>query len=218
MITDVNTEGLAFAKESRSKNPDSIILFIADSDDYLSEALRLRADYYMLKPFSADDVRFVLKRMKLLHKGSRKRIFFRTFGNFDVFIDGKPVPFSSAKAKELLALLVDRKGGILTSEEAFSYLWEDKQYDSSSQSLYRKVIQRLKENLKSSGIEDILLRTKDGRCLDRDMFDCDYYRFLNGDADAVKSFTGEYMTNYSWGEFTLAGLISIAEKQKSADN
>ena len=39
-------------------------------------------------------------------------IFIRTFGYFDVFVDGVPILFRSEKAKELLALLVDRRGGI----------------------------------------------------------------------------------------------------------
>jgi hypothetical protein len=48
----------------------------------------------------------------------RPQITLRTFGRFDVFLDGKLVNFTSAKAKELLALCVDRNGGDVTMEEA----------------------------------------------------------------------------------------------------
>ena len=44
-----------------------------------------------------------------LTKMEGKRIVIRTFGYFDIFVDGGNVPFSCKKAKELLALLVDRK-------------------------------------------------------------------------------------------------------------
>ena len=32
--------------------------------------------------------------------------------------------------------------------------------------------------------------------------DCDYYRMLAGDMDAVNAFHGEYMSQYSWAEIT----------------
>ena len=46
-----------------------------------------------------------------LTKMEGKRIVIRTFGYFDIFVDGETIPFSCKKAKELLALLVDRMGG-----------------------------------------------------------------------------------------------------------
>ena len=42
-----------------------------------------------------------------LTKMEGKRIVIRTFGYFDIFVDGETIPFSCKKAKELLALLVD---------------------------------------------------------------------------------------------------------------
>ena len=44
-----------------------------------------------------------------LTKMEGKRIVIRTFGYFDIFVDGETIPFSCKKAKELLALLVDRR-------------------------------------------------------------------------------------------------------------
>ena len=49
-----------------------------------------------------------------LTKMEGKRIVIRTFGYFDIFVDGETIPFSCKKAKELLALLVDRRGGFVT--------------------------------------------------------------------------------------------------------
>ena len=50
-----------------------------------------------------------------LTKMEGKRIVIRTFGYFDIFVDGETIPFSCKKAKELLALLVDRRGGFVTT-------------------------------------------------------------------------------------------------------
>ena len=49
----------------------------------------------------------------------------RTFGKFDVFVDGLPVRFKDAKAKELLAICVDRKGELVGTEEVIDKLWKD---------------------------------------------------------------------------------------------
>lgn len=34
-----------------------------------------------------------------------------------------------------------------------------------------------------------------------DKLDCDYYRFLRGDAAAVNQYRGDYLPQYSWAEF-----------------
>ena len=134
----------------------------------------------------------------------RSRVFVRTFGFFDVFVDGMPIYFRGAQAKELMALLVDRRGGLLSPEEAISRLWEDAPADKTTLARYRKVAMRLKQSLEEAGIADII-ESRNGRrrCLP-DRFRCDYYNFLEDSGD--RSFTGAYMSNYSWGEGTLAEL------------
>lgn len=135
-----------------------------------------------------------------------KRIFIRTFGYFDLFVDNEPLSFSSAKAKELLAILVDRRGGILSSSEAVSLLWEDEPLNKTTLSRYRKVALRLKQSLDKAGIGGILLSRNDGRCVDISRFTCDYYLYMEGAASGQGLFRGSYMNNYSWGETTLAAL------------
>ena len=144
---------------------------------------------------------------------ARSRIFVRTFGFFDVFVDGTPIYFRGAQAKELMALLVDRRGGLLTPEEAISRLWEDAPADKTTLARYRKVAMRLKQSLEEAGIADII-ESRNGRrrCLP-ERFRCDYYQFLNDRED--QSFTGAYMSNYSWGEDTLADLERKAAERGS---
>ncbi|MEG0156098.1 MAG: hypothetical protein RR661_00405, partial [Anaerovoracaceae bacterium] len=144
---------------------------------------------------------------KLLSKRQRKPIFIRTFGNFDVFVNGKPIYFSSGKAKELLALLVDKKGGILTTEEALAIIWEDKAHNDKNFSLCRTAASRLRKTLNSYNIGHILVEEKAGKHLDTQSFDCDYYMTLKGNQNAENSFSGEYMSQYSWAEDTLAALL-----------
>lgn len=52
------------------------------------------------------------------------RVEVRTFGGFDLYVNGRPVTFRKAKCKELLAFLVDKQGSGVTRAEAFAALWE----------------------------------------------------------------------------------------------
>ena len=42
--------------------------------------------------------------------------------------------------------------------------------------------------------------------VDPETFDCDYYRFLQGDPAAVNAFQNDYMQSYSWAEIRNAEL------------
>lgn len=201
--------GIELAKKFKSIYPDMIIVFVTGYEDHIVDAVKTRADFYIFKPYNNEDITAVIKRAKLLSSRMQKNIFIRTFGSFDVFVNGVPISFSSSKAKELLALIIDKKGGVLTNEEGYSYLWESAPYDHKSGSGFRKVVGRLNETLKNYGIDSIIKKVSNGRYANSNSFDCDYYLFLEGDENAKKQFNGEYMSNYSWGEYTLAKLWNM---------
>jgi hypothetical protein len=133
-------------------------------------------------------------------------IFVRTFGHFDVFVDGQPITFTSEKEKELLALLIDRNGGTLTTNEAISYLWENEEVDERTSARYRKLAMGLKNTLAKHNIEHIMINHHGIRNIDVSAITCDYYELLAGNKYYQKMFHNLYMTNYSWAEETLATL------------
>ncbi len=136
-----------------------------------------------------------------------RTVFIRTFGYFDVFIGDKPIAFNNKKSKELLALLVDRRGGYVTSEEAIGFLWEDESANSVTYSRYRKVALRLKNTLEEYGIPDIIESVDGKRRIVMEKIECDLYNYLSGKEEYAQLFKGSYLTNYSWGEITLGELI-----------
>jgi hypothetical protein len=137
---------------------------------------------------------------------SKKRIFARTFGHFDLFVDGSPVNFSNSKEKELMALLIDRNGGTLTAADAISLLWEDEAATDRISGKYRKLAMGLKNTLTRYGIEYILINNHGTRSLDKSAIKCDYYELLSGNEKYKEAFHNAYMTDYSWAEETLATL------------
>lgn len=137
-----------------------------------------------------------------------RTVFIRTFGYFDVFIGDDPIAFRNKKSKELLALLVDRRGGYITSEEAISFLWEDEPVSTLTLSRYRKVALRLKSTLEEYGIPDIIETVDGKRRIVTNKVECDLYQYLSGKEEYAQLFKGSYLTNYSLGETTLGELIS----------
>lgn len=200
--------GIELGKELRKVQPNIVLIFITGYEQYALDAFNICAAAYLMKPFDIEDLKYAVESAMLLSKRNSKEVMIKTFGRFDVFVNEKPIFFKSSKAKELLALLVDAKGSTITSEYAISILWEDKNYDENSKSLYYKVAKSLEKTLQENGIERIIIKTRYARCINKKEFSCDYYKMLSGDEKVKRSFVGEYMSQYSWAEETLAYIIN----------
>lgn len=203
--------GLELAKEFKILSPATKILFVTGYDNFALEAFKLHARGYILKPVSKELVEEELHNIEGQYKEWQRDkkdggIRVQTFGNFDVFAGGKPVYFSRSKAKELFAFLIDRKGSGVNSAEISAALWEDKAYDRNLRSQTQTVISQMIRNLKDAGIDYCVIRKWNYLAVDTTCLNCDYYNFLAGDLMAINSYTGEYMSNYSWAEFTVAYL------------
>lgn len=173
--------------------------------------------HYSKKTNEDDDI--IVENSYLTHQNTpivrEKYVEIRTFGYFDIFINGTPISFKSAKAKELLALLVDRRGGFINSNEAITFLYEDDADPKILLARYRKVIMNLNRILQEYEIEDIVDTKNNERRIVVENVDCDYYNFLQGKASSQQLFKGAYMSNYSWSESTLASLESAKNMQKN---
>ena len=200
--------GIELAKKCKEISPEVNIIFVTGYSQYTMEAFKLRASGYLMKPVRATDLRTELENLRHpLHQHSKHRVRVQTFGNFEVFIDNRPLYLPRTKCLECLAYLVDRKGALIGTEELAALLWEDRPYDRTVQNNVYRVVSDLAKSLKKEGIEDILVRARGQVAIDVKKIDCDYFGFLNGDVAQINAFHGEYMTNYSWAEFTLAQLV-----------
>ena len=141
----------------------------------------------------------------------KQGVSIRTFGYFDVFVGDRPIAFRNKKSKELFALLVDRRGGYIDSEEAISFLWEDEPVNSVILARYRKVALRLKNTLEEYGIAEIMETVDGKRRIVTEKVQCDLFDYLSGKPEYTQLFKGSYLSNYSWGENTLGELMNVQE-------
>jgi two-component SAPR family response regulator len=205
--------GVELARELKLLNPKVNIVFATGFSDYMKEGVDLRMSGYIMKPVTSAAVREELENLRNPIDWSReKRIKILTFGNFDVFVDGEPLKFERKQSKEILAYLVDKRGTSATYSELAAVLWEDEEYDRTKQKNLQVYIASLVKTLHSVEVKDLILRNRQGILVNTKIVDCDYYRFLEGDTRAINSFTGQYMSAYSWAEFTVGYLENQIQK------
>lgn len=199
--------GLALAKGLKDLQPTVHIIFVTSYDKYAVEAFAIHATGYLLKPVQEEEIR---RELTFIYDApqeiSVKKVRVQTFGGFDVFVNGASLVFKRAKAKELLACLVDCRGASITTRKACEVLWEDGSYDRERKNYFHTVLADLRMTLREYGIEDILLKQRNSIAVDVNRLECDSYRFLEGDPRAVNSYRRDYMPSYSWAEFS-AGIF-----------
>lgn len=205
--------GVELAKRLRGLYPGLALIFVTASKAFAFDACELEAAGYLLKPYDAEKVCAALERAKLLCSGPARQVYVRTFGHFDVFVDGKPLCFSRQKSKEILAYLVDRQGGFATVDQIVAALWEDRAGEASVRACYQTAFKDLRKDLERAGVGDILLCSRNQKAIDTSAVKCDYYDLLSGDQRALESFPGQYMEEYSWAEVTNAHCNALKARR-----
>ena len=199
-----NLKEIELAKRIIKKNPVVNIIFIADNEKYAHKAFEIFASGYIIKPITENIVKDNLKHLRFQLNGiSKKRVEVQCFGKFDIFVDGIAVKFGRAKAKELLAYLVDRNGTMCNNEDLLSILWQDKKPTKSLKQQLRNLIYDLNKSLDKVDAQNIIIRENSVIGIDKEKIKCDYYDFQKGDPKALQSFNGEYMSQYSDWSYTM---------------
>ena len=205
--------GVELARELKLLNPKINIIFATGFSEHMKEGIDLRMSGYITKPVTPEAVKEELENLRNpIEWSNEKRIKILTFGNFEVLVDGTPLKFDRKQSKEILAYLVDKRGTSATYSELAAMLWEDEEYDRTKQKNLQVYIASLVKSLLAVDVKDLLLKNRQGILLNTGIVDCDYYRFLEGDTRAINSFTGQYMSAYSWAEFTVGYLENQIQK------
>ena len=114
--------------------------------------------------------------------------------------------FSLAKAKELLAYLIDREGMAVSRKEIAGILFGDEEYTRATQNYLSKIYKALKESLEAAGLEGLLRKGYNQYYVDANAYDSDLREYRRGVPGVINCFTGEYMAQYSWAEETAGSL------------
>ena len=213
-----NINGLEMAKIIKTIYPKVKMFFCTAYSQYSLDAWNMKVKGYILKPISANKIKEVVDEMigdwENEESVTEKNIKVKTFGDFEIFLNGKPLEFERSKAKELLAYLVDRKGAAVKTERIAAILFEDKNYDRSVKNMTTSIVSSLRSTLKKYGIDDIIVKSWNQIAIDVNKIKCDAYDFEKYDLVAINSYEGEYMYGYTWAEFSTPRFDNILKEYK----
>lgn len=217
-LLDINMpeiDGITLASQIKQISPETSILFLTAYKEYAFDAYAVHPIGYLLKPVSLEKL---AAEIAYAHRGEAPsavpHIFIKTFGYFDVYVDGKPITFKLSKSKEILAFLVDKQGSGVTRAEVFSAVWEDQLYDRGMQKQMDVYIRSLRDTLRKYGVPEIMEIEKGVLRIKPNAFICDAYLFFSGDSEMINAYRGEYMNPYSWASMTEGILTWSTSKAK----
>ena len=202
---DINMRGiggLGLAEKLIELQPRCKIVFCTGYGEYAVSAFQLHVSGYLMKPITAEAIQKEIDHIKGV-KATEKLLTIKCFGNFEVLYNGETLPFKRKKAKELLAVLVDRNGAGITTKQICAILFPEHTDDTKNAAYLRQLILDLKKTLKMIRAEEVLQHDTPFYRIDTDLVKCDYFCFLE---TGKPEFYGEYMTQYSWAEETCALL------------
>ena len=196
--------GVALASELKKYNSEINIVFCTGYGNYRDAAFELHASGYLMKPITPEKVKHELENLRrpIFEK---KRLKVQTFGNFEVYMDGKPVVFKYRRTKELFAYLIDRAGAMCTVGEIIGILFED---EGGREDYFQKLRRDLLSTLEELGCASVIVHKRGMLGVVVSEIQCDYYDCLSNKKDLASCYFGEYMSQYSFAEYTNAQLAA----------
>ena len=196
-------DGITLAQRITARYPLCNIVLLSDGTEYMQAAFAIHASGYILKPFTKETIQDeILHRRYVLPDYSRRPVKVQCFGSFMVFVNGKPVVFKRHKTIMTLAYLIDRRGALCDTDTLIGNIEPEATADDTEKSKIRVYLSDLTATFSKLGVNDIILKSSGTYGVDTSLLDCDYYRYLESDPEAIASYSGEYMTGYEFAEET----------------
>lgn len=201
-IEMIGMNGVGLANALIQVNPEINIIFSTGYGNYRDVAFDIHASGYIVKPITTEKVK---KELDNLRKPVKKinKLQIEVFGNFEVYFNGTPLKFKYTKSKELLAYLVDRRGALCTVSELTAILFED---DDGHDTYFKSIRKDLIDTITAVGCENSIIIQRGKLGINKENVYCSFFDLIDGKVNIKDVYHGEYMTQYSFSEFTNANL------------
>lgn len=213
--------GLGLAKQLRTERPGTQVIFTTAHSQHTLQAFGLHASGYLLKPFSAMEIKAevdtVLLRAEQRYSqaAGQGKLTVKCFGGFSCYRgdwNEDLVRWRTSKSEELFAFLLDSRDRRATRDVIVDTLWRDMEPEKAVNNLHA-TCSYLRTALTKHGFADILIRERSWYQLDTKDLDCDMLRFTELTSRAKSGppsiqlleevsglYTGEYLAGkaYEW--------------------
>ena len=189
--------GIEVARQIREISPKTNVIFVTGHEKYALEAFGTYASDFIVKPINETSLRKAYENLRF----PVSKLVVRCFGRFDIIIDGVSVEFKRSQCKEVMAYMIDKRGGEVPEDEFRFLLWTEEEDTEKKRRYVRNIISEIRAALKERGIENIVLNNGKGSYrINREAVDCDYYDYLDGKCVVQKEELQTYMEQYDWAE------------------
>ena len=203
--------GLDFGQYLQELYPDVNLIYLSSDKAAGYTALRQHASGILAKPVAEPEL--VRELEDLRHPSvmkNHKRLFAQTFGNFELFVDGKPIAFKYNRTKELVAVLINNRGAQTSNGEIIASLWEDDGDPEKKASYLSNLRQDLQNTFTKLKLNGLILKQRGSLAIATDRIECDLYDWLEKKQESKYHYLGDYMNRYSWPEVMHAELDEIS--------
>lgn len=190
------------------------IVFMSDDSSRAMDAFRIHIQGYLVRPVTEEALKSECGCC--MARRGISRMFIRTFGNFEIRIDGVPVTLKRAKTRELIAYLIDRNGSMVDDTELLRALWGKN--DAASKSYLRMLKVEALKIFDEAGCGNAVVKQRGYMGICTDVVPCDYFDALRSQDPEGSGYSGEYMSQYAWAARTRAALSRMAGIEPAADH
>ena len=187
--------------------PDLKIVIIAKDGRFALDAFRIHAFDYLISPVSIEDLKNTFSHLGLQQQEPLLSV--KCFGTFEVFFNHRPVKFHRSKSKEMFAYMVSNCGASSNTGELCGALFEDSGSLENKRSYFRNIVVDLKKTFEDLGLESVLVFSHNSFAIAPDLFQCDYYDFLEDGSKHRERYPEGFMKQYSWAEGMMEHGLSI---------
>ncbi|WP_281274595.1 response regulator [Brevibacillus nitrificans] len=218
-------DGIEIAEEISLLLPDIDIVFVTAYEEYAVKAFELDALDYVLKPVQRERLQKTLKRLQKEKEwmAEEKRTGppqtrIHCFQSLQIEVAGdglQTIRWRTAKAQELFAFLIHRRGKPVRKDYLLELFWTDMEWKKGYSLLYttvyqiRKTLERLGIGLKITNHEDGYLLELGGISLDVEEWESQLRSLppisedsLSKHMELIEQYRGDYFAEYDylWAE------------------
>lgn len=198
--------GIEVAKRIRELSPKTNVIFVTGHEKYALQAFGAYASDFIVKPINENSLTKAYENLRF----PVSKLEVRCFGRFDVIANGASVEFKRSKCKEVMAYMIDKRGGEVPEDEFRFLLWTEEEDTEKKRRYVRNIMSEIRSALKEHGADNIILNNGKGSYrINREAISCDYYDYLDGKRSFPKEELQAYMEQYDWAE---TKRVSLAKK------
>ncbi len=207
--------GIELAEQFLSVNPNTDVVFVTAYNHYATQAFDVSALDYLLKPIRPERINKALEKienkMTRMTQTATGTCVIRSFGSFDILVDGRLVKWSRYKSKELLAYLLQNEGHPLSKFRLCEEQWAE--YEPEQALAYlQTAVYALRKSLRETGCTQITIEYSGDRYFarvhedaewDLRQFNKDFERAVQTDSRKLaqklaRLYRGEYLEGEDW--------------------